>query len=298
MSRNRHPRRAVLSLGLALTAAVAIAVPGIAAATTTAPSQTVTVTAEPLTAVAGQSASFTAATFTAGPSTADPSNFTATIYWGGFSRPSTGTISQTGGAGTPYQVTGTHTYANTGTYPTGIQVVGTTPGKFKGGWDQASVTVSNLQVTCTTSPCTGTVTGSSQTVLVSTPSNTGTISLTVSPTGTLSCGDPFRHAPEFSTVTDTGVSSNLQATITFENAAAAGAWSEPFEICYNSVTPFTDYFGDTNVTTGLLPLCSTNGNTAPCVQSIVESPDPLGNPTDAGTVTEQLLVPPGDPKWR
>ncbi len=298
MSRVRTTRRVLLSLGLALTAAVAVAVPGIAAATTRAPSQSITVTADTLSATVSQSASFTAATFTAGPSTANPSNFTATIYWGGFSHPSTGTITQTGGAGTPYQVTGTHTYANTGTFPTGIQVVGTTPGKFTGGWNQASVTVSNLQVTCTTSPCSGTVTGSSQTVLITTPSNTGTIDLTVSPNGTVSCGDPFRHAPEFTTVTDSGVSTDLTATVTFENVAAAGVWNDPFEICYTSVTPFTDYFGNTNVTTGLLPFCSTNGNVAPCVESITESPDPLGNPADSGTVTEQLLVPPGDPKWK
>ncbi len=297
MSRDRNTRWVMPSLGLALAVATAMAVPGIAAATTTrAPSQSIALTAEPLTAVAGQSASFTVATFTAGPSTADPSIFTATIYWGGFSRSSTGTITQPGGAGSPYRVTGTHTYVDTGTFPTGIEVV--SPTHFKGGWEQATVAVSDLEVSCTTNPCGGTVTGSSQTVLVTTPSDTGTIDLTVSPAGTLSCGDPYRHAPEFTTVTDTGVSSDLQATVTFENAAAAGDWSEPFEICYTAATPFTDYFGDADVTTGLLPFCSTNGNVAPCVQSIIESPFPEGNPADLGTVTEQLLVPPGDPKWR
>jgi hypothetical protein len=297
MSRDRYTRRAILSLGLAVASAAAIAIPGIAAATTTTtPSERITVVAESLTALKGQSETVTVATFTQATSTASPSNYTATIYWGGLSHPSIGTVTQPGGAGTPYQVTGTHTYATTGTYPTGITVVGTTPAKQ--GWNQGTVTVSDLQVTCTSNPCSGTDTGSSESVVVTTTSTTGTIALTVSPTGALDCGDPFRHAPEFTTVTDTGVSTNLEATITFNNAAAGGAWSEPFEVCYNAVTPFTDYFGNADVTTGLLPLCSTNGNVAPCVQAITESPFPFGNPADLGTVTEQLLIPPGDPKWR
>ena len=82
--------------------------------------------------------------------------------------------------------------------------------------------------------------------------------------------------------------------MTFDNASAAGAWYVPFEVCFQAQTPFTDYFGNTNVTTGLLPQCG-NPVVAPCVQSIVESPDPQGNPTDAGTVIETIVVPPDRP---
>ena len=82
--------------------------------------------------------------------------------------------------------------------------------------------------------------------------------------------------------------------MTFDNASAAGLWYVPFEVCFQAQTPFTDYFGNTNVTTGLLPQCG-NPVVAPCVQSIVESPDPQGNPSDAGTVVETIVVPPTDP---
>ena len=52
------------------------------------------------------------------------------------------------------------------------------------------------------------------------------------------------------------------------------------------------------MTTGLLPVCSTNRDVAPCVQPITESPDPVGNLADLWTVSEQMLFPPDDPKWR
>lgn len=82
--------------------------------------------------------------------------------------------------------------------------------------------------------------------------------------------------------------------MTFNNADAAGAWYVPFEVCYSSSNPFTDYFGNTNVTTGLLPQCG-NPAVAPCVESITESPFPQGNPNDTGTVTETILAPADDP---
>ena len=52
------------------------------------------------------------------------------------------------------------------------------------------------------------------------------------------------------------------------------------------------------MTVGLLRICSTDEDVAPCVRSIKESPVPLHNPEDLGTVTEKILFPPGDPKWR
>jgi hypothetical protein len=108
------------------------------------------------------------------------------------------------------------------------------------------------------------------------------------------CNDPFRHAPEVTTVVDTGLNANIVYTVTFANSSAGGEWYVPFEVCFSAGTPFTDYFGNTDVTTGLLPQCG-NPVVAPCVESITESPDPQGNPSDSGNVVETVVVPPGDP---
>jgi hypothetical protein len=51
------------------------------------------------------------ASFTDGNSTAHSGDFTATIDWGDNTTPTTGTISQPGGAGTAFVVSGSHTYA-------------------------------------------------------------------------------------------------------------------------------------------------------------------------------------------
>jgi hypothetical protein len=159
------------------------------------------------------------------------------------------------------------------------------------------VTVADAVTDCTGDGCSGTVNDPNETVQVDTTSTTGTILTTVDPGDTApDCGDPFRHAPEVVTVTDTGVDANIVFTVTFDNASADGSWYVPFEVCYQAQTPFTDYFGNANVTTGLLPQCG-SPIVAPCVQSINESPDPQGNPSDAGNVVETIVVPPGDPKF-
>ena len=82
-----------------------------------------------------------------------------------------------------------------------------------------------------------------------------------------------------STVVDTeGLDANIVYTVTFANSSAGGEWYVPFEVCYSQGTPFTDYFGNTDVTTGLLPTMR-EPRVAPCVESITESPDPQGNPS-------------------
>jgi hypothetical protein len=54
--------------------------------------------------------------------TAPLSDFTAVINWGDGTASSPGTISQPGGVGTPFQVTGSHVYATPGNYNTQISV--------------------------------------------------------------------------------------------------------------------------------------------------------------------------------
>ena len=148
---------------------------------------------------------------------------------------------------------------------------------------------------CSGSGCSGTVDNPDESVQINSSSTSGTIDTSVDPADTgPDCGDPFRHAPDVVTYNAIGVTANITFTVTFDNDAAAGEWYIPFEVCFEAQTPFTDYYGNTNVTTGLLPACG-NPAVAPCVQSIVESPDPQGNPTDAGTVVETIVVPPTDP---
>ncbi len=235
--------------------------------------------------------SFTApvATFTDSYSGAPPADFSATILWGDGTS-SSGTISQ---SGTTYTVTGTQTYASNGDY-TAVVNISSIAGSTATVSD--SVDVVDAITPCTGDGCSGTVNGSSETVQINSTSTSGTILTSVDPDDAPDCGsnDQFRHAPEVTTFDDFGLDANIVFTVSFENASAAGLWYVPFEVCYQSQTPFTDYFGNTNVTTGLLPQCG-NPVVAPCVQSITESPDPQGNPTDAGTVVETIVVPPGDP---
>jgi hypothetical protein len=111
---------------------------------------------------------------------------------------------------------------------------------------------------------------------------------------TFSCGDSFRHAPEVTTVADTGLNANILYTITFKNTAAAGQWFVPFAVCWQAQAAFKDLYGH-SVTTGLLPVCNLDPRpnkplVAPCVKSITELPHFVGN------VVENIVVPPGDPK--
>ncbi len=232
------------------------------------------------------------ATFTDSYPGAPTTNFAATITWGD-STTSAGTISV---SGSTYTVSGTHTYAADNTYPVGVSITSIAGGSASVS-DAIGVDDGVGMTTCDGPGCSGTTSTSNENVQFDTTSTTGTITTTLDPGDTgPDCGtnDQFRHAPEVTTFDTEGVSDDIEFTVTFDNASAAGDWYVPFEVCYESSTPFTDYFGNTNVTTGLLPECG-NPAVAPCVESIVESPDPQGNPTDAGTVTEMILVPPGDP---
>ena len=202
-----------------------------------------TVTDAPLTATATQpsiadattATAFSAAvaSFTDGNPAAASSDFTATINWGDSSS-SAGTLSQPGGTGTAFVVSGTHTYASNGTYPISVSVT-----------DAGSSTLSiantvkdfDAVITCTSSPCSGTAKSSSQSTGASTSSNSGTILLDLNNTpsvGAFSCGDPFRHAPLYSSIFSSGLAANgsVDLTITFANSAAGGAWWVPFAVCY------------------------------------------------------------------
>ncbi len=238
-------------------------------------------------------ASFTTpvATFTDTNPSAPSTSFSAIINWGDGSPSTTGAVTGSGGS---FSVAGTHTYAAHGAYTVSVSITSTS-----GGADSTSesATVADAVTTCTGSGCTGSVTTPQQTVGISSTSTSGTILTTVDPAdqSSFSCGDSFRHAPQATTVTDTGLNANILYTVTFKNKAATGQWFVPFAVCYQAQTPFKDLYGHT-VTTGLLPVCTLIPRpgkplVAPCVQSITELPLFLGN------VVEKIVLPPGDPRF-
>jgi hypothetical protein len=131
---------------------------------------------------------------------------------------------------------------------------------------------------------------------VSTQSTSGTIQVSVNP-GTLDCGDADAHAPQITTVTDIGINPRkaLKISVVFPRTALVGPAGAPVEICYQSSpnAPFVDLEGQT-VTLGLLPPCNTLTQAKPKL-------GPCGNiEHGVGThryITENLVIPPGDPRY-
>ena len=236
----------------------------------------------------GSSFTTTVATFTDSYYPVTPPNLVATINWGDGSSPSAGTISQSGAT---YTVSGTYSYATHGSYTVGVSI---TDGSGGSASTSDPVSVADAVTPCTGEGCSGNVSTPSQNVQIDSTSTTGTIFTSVDPADTApNCGsdDVFRHAPQVTTYDAVGLNADIVFTVTFDESAAAGAWYLPFEVCYQAQTPFTDYFGNTGVTTGLLPQCG-NPAVAPCYESIVQPPY---NPANTGTVVETILVPPSDP---
>ena len=231
------------------------------------------------------------ATFTDSNTSAPAGSFSATVNWGDGTSPTPGAVTGSGGS---FSVSGTHTYAAHGSYTVGVSITSAGGGSASVA---DSIVVADAVTTCSGSGCNGSVTTTQQTVGLTSTSTAGTILTTVDPAdqSAYSCGDSFRHAPQVTTVTDSGLNANIVYTITFKNSAAAGQWFVPFAVCYQAQTPFKDLFGHT-VTTGLLPICTllprpNKPLVAPCVQSITELPFLLGN------VVEKIVLPSGDPRF-
>jgi hypothetical protein len=104
----------------------------------------VVVTAASITGVEGEAFSGTVASFTQGDSVAPLSQFSATISWGDGTTTS-GTVSQSA-SGSPYAVTGTHTYAEEGTYTTEVTV---SASPINTGDSNGSAAVSDAPITAT-----------------------------------------------------------------------------------------------------------------------------------------------------
>ncbi len=214
-----------------------------------------------------------------------------------------------GGGGTALNIT------TAGTLPASAAVTLSTPGtyywqaSYSGdvnnaaslstcGAETETVTSSNPTTTTTTcqtgQTCSGTVTipGSVAVSVTGTSSTTGSLTVSLG-TNTISCGDPFRHAPSMTTVSVSGLTINgtKTAVITINKSVvfAKGApWWIPYAVCFSSPTPFRSITGRMT-TLGLLPFCSTRFNGPPCVVSIL--------PDRSGDVIETLQLPASDPRF-
>lgn len=144
-------------------------------------------------------------------------------------------------------------------------------------------------------PCSGTasVPGSMSVQVSGQSSTTGTILVQIG-TGSASCtNDPYFHAPEVTTMTESNYTGNVNKTVvlTIDKAQVAKNPNQGlahFKVCYSSPNKFKDING-ASVNTGILPNCSAVHNVPPCVTSATKDP--------AGDVIETFIVPPGDPTF-
>ena len=288
------PKVTITDNALSLNTATASGTASVADAALTAAAHTI-----PAQTTGASSGSLLVATFTDGNPNAAISDFTTagspSISWGD-GMTSSGSITQPGGVGTTFDVWGTHTYASHVGSPFTITVTINDAGGSR-ATVQDTVVVADAVITCSTAPCTGSVSSPQQSETASSPSTSGSILVsldTTLPTGqAFSCNDPFRHATQYTTVADSGlISGSIVFTVTFANASAPGPWWVPFAVCYQSNVPFTNLFGK-SVTTGLLPLCIlTKTGAGPCIKSISE------RLFGAGNVVETVVIPSIDPKFR
>ncbi len=248
----------------------------------------ITGTGHAFTATTGASTgAVTVATFTDADPGAVATDFSATINWGDSSS-SAGAV--TGPSGGVFAVAGTHTYATHGTFPVTVLVTDA------GGSSTSPTTTASVDDAVITCPagqsCSGTATvPNSMAVTVSGTSTTNAVLFVQIGQDALNCGDPFFHAPEVTTLTETGFNSSAGKVVTLDiNKSVVGKkLFLLFQVCYSGTTPFTDFFGRKNVTTGVLPYCLLVRNKAPCVVSTIKN--------SVGDVIEKFDVPGGDPRF-
>ena len=204
----------------------------------------------------GQGFTVPVATFTDANPEAPLSEFTAVIDWGDSSTTSAGAITQTGGTGTTFDVSGTHTYTASGTFTVTI-TISDTGGANDVVTEPVSVADSGSTLTCSTSGCSGTVSTSLQTDVITSRSTSGSIQASID-SSSLVCDGNYRHAPQVTTIEGTGLNPNkpIEEHLTFPRSELVGPTGAPVEVCYQSDpgSTFIDLNGDT-VTLGLLPLC-------------------------------------------
>lgn len=218
-----------------------------------------------------------------GNATAD--GFTATIDWGNGGSTSAGVVS---GTAPNFAVSGTHTFAATGTYTVTVTIQ-----RHANPTNQA-VATSTFTVTpaCATA-CVETLTipgvQSSQVIALGATN----VSQSAGQDPGFGCSDTFLHTPLVVTVTSSGGSRwpKLVAA-TVDKSQVAGNAVSRFHICYGRGAAFTDLYGNPVPAggTGLLPFCTSGRHLSP-------PPCELPSFKLKGNVVEPFLTPGSDPKY-
>ncbi len=282
------------------------AVTGSSSSTATVTTIPPVLSSEPIgTQVVGTAFSGPVATFTSGDPTTTSASFDATIDWGaqagGIEQISDGTVTQPGGPGTPYTVTGTNTYAASGDFTITVTV---TDGAATGSvTEPVEVNAVEVTVPCT-GDCSGQVSTPVETASGTTTSDTGSIYVALG-NDDLVCAGNYDSAPQVTTVTTTGVptTSTVDVKVVFEriNLQVQGTGG-PVAVCFESTNPFVQQDGTETqpstvdgqtVYTGLLPSCKSNKalRFGPCVAHLSKP-----SPGWKKKYIELLRFPGGDPK--
>ena len=253
------------------------------------------------TQVVGTAFTGAVATFTASNPSAPTTDFSASLDWGDGTT-SAGTVTQPGGPGTPFEVSGSHTYTASAEYSI---TVGVTYGSVTtDGSVPVEVDAVQTTVQCQGS-CSGTVTTPVQSVTGATSSGGGSLFVALSDIP-LNCSfTPYDYAPQTTTVTTTGIRSNavVNVTVTFLRNDLQGPPGRGIRVCFASSHPFHTWGGGTatpqvisgqNYYVGILPQCAglkvpKGAGAVPCMASV--------GVARWNTITERIKFPAGDPKF-
>ncbi len=271
-------------------------------------SETVDVTGPPVsitpatipTQVVGTPFSGEVATFTSPVPTLDLGSVAVTLDWGDGTT-SAGTVTQPGGTGTQFEVSGTHTYTTSAEYSITVEV--TVGGTTTDGSVPVTVNAAQAVVTCQEG-CNGTVTSTEQSSTVTTGSGTGSVDVSLF-SGTFACSSatPIETAPQITTVTTTGLPSSVvvDVRVRFLRADMVGTPGSPLRACFAGSEPFTTYGGQPAVQqvidgqtyyVGLLPGCPNESVSLPCLIHHGWDSVPTGK-----YVIERIKFPAGDPRF-
>lgn len=172
----------------------------------------VSVTATALAPFANVPFSGQVGTFTVGYSTSPVTDFAATMDWGdGTTAPVT--VTQPGGAGTPYVVEGTHTYTAPASYPTQLTVTDTVMSSNSGS-STSVATVTTQPVTLSSVPFDAQVVGTAYT----------------GPVATFTSGDPTTTPASFSASIDWGAQSGGVEQVSTGTVTQPGGPGTPYTV--------------------------------------------------------------------
>jgi hypothetical protein len=268
---------------------VAVTAPAVSISPDTLPAQ-----------VVGTPFSGEVATFTSSVPTVGLGSYAVSLDWGDGST-SAATVTQPGGAGTPFDVSGTHTYSTSANYS--ITVAVTVGGATTDGSVPVEVDAAQTVVTCDGS-CAGNVTSPVQSSTITTGSGTGSVYVSLL-TGTFACSSasPYESAPQITTVTTSGLPSSLIVTtrVKFLRKDIQGTPGAPLRVCFAGSEPFPTFDGGTatpetingqSYFVGLLPGCVKASTKLPCLIHHGWSSVPTGK-----YVIERIRFLAGDPRF-